>query len=242
MTTDFKENNTWEHKGKVEIRKIIDNDNFPCIFGKKASKNNTIQWLFCESSDNQKSSFLRGVIEYTNFIKATLPEERLLYPLIAVIQNDAKNLKEEHEIAWEFIQYLIDNEPTQWPLDVPQDPNNHEWCACFNEVQLFINISSSKHLKYKSRNLGSNICLVINPRQIFDVVAPLNKVKGIKIREKIRERVETYNGFPAPKELGFFGDKNNLEWKQYQLYEQGGLENTKCPLNIHSVNQGAKND
>lgn len=86
------------------------------------------------------------------------------------------------------------------------------------------------------------ICLVINPRQIFDVVAPLNKIKGIKIREKIRERVETYNGFPAPKELGFFGDKNNLEWKQYQLYEQGGLENTKCPLNIHSVNQGAKND
>ena len=38
-----KENNTWEHKGKVEIRKIIDNDNFPCIFGKKASKNNRIR-------------------------------------------------------------------------------------------------------------------------------------------------------------------------------------------------------
>lgn len=230
----------WEYRSKIEIKRIIDNNNFPCIFGRKAGKNNTIQWLFCELSYNQKSFFLKGVIDYTNFIKATLPEERLLYPLIAVIQTDAKNLKDEHETAWKFIQYLIDNEPKQWLLDVPQDPNSYEWCLCFNEIQLFVNISSSKHLKYKSRNLGNNLCLVINPRQIFDVVAPLNKTKGIKIREKIRERVEAYNGFPAPKELGFFGDKDNLEWKQYQLYEAGGLENIECPLNIHSDRQGAK--
>ncbi len=242
MNIKLMESNTWQHESKIEIKEIIDNNNFPYIFGKKASRNNTIQWLLCESSDNQKNFFLKGVIDYTNFIKATLPEERLLYPLIAVIQSNAKSLKEEHEIAWEFIQYLIDNEPKQWLLDVPQDPNNYEWCLCFNEVQLFINISSSKHLKYKSCNLGKDICLVINPRQIFDVVTPLNKAKGIKIRQKIRERVEAYNGFPAPKELGFFGDKDNLEWKQYQLCEQGGLENTKCPLNIHSVKQGTEND
>lgn len=108
MKTKFEQSNTWQHARKIEIKKIIDNDNFPCIFGKKASKNNTIQWLLCESSDNQKNFFLQGVMDYTNFIKATLPEERLLYPLIAVIQSNAKSLKEQHEIAWEFIQYLTE--------------------------------------------------------------------------------------------------------------------------------------
>lgn len=55
MKTKFEQSNTWQHARKIEIKKIIDNDNFPCIFGKKASKNNTIQWLLCESSDNQKT-------------------------------------------------------------------------------------------------------------------------------------------------------------------------------------------
>ena len=45
MKTKFEQSNTWQHARKIEIKKIIDNDNFPCIFGKKASKNNTIQWL-----------------------------------------------------------------------------------------------------------------------------------------------------------------------------------------------------
>lgn len=233
----MKKNSIWEEDSKGEVEKIIDGD-FPCIFAKKANKNKTIQWLFCELSDKQKEFFLKGVIDYTNFVKNTEPEERLLYPLIVVIQNNSPNLEEEHKLAWEFIQYLIDNEPKQWLKDIPKNPNDYKWCLCFNEVQLFINISSSKHLKFRSRNLGKNICLVINPRQIFDIVAPLGKSKGVKIREKIRERVEVYNGFPAPQELGFFGDEDNLEWKQYQLYEEGGLDNKKCPLNIPSGEDG----
>jgi len=40
------------------------------------------------------------------------------------------------------------------------------------------------------------------------------------------------NGAPAPKELGFFGDKNNLEWRQYQLTEEGGYYPSTCPLPI----------
>lgn len=142
-----------------------------------------------------------------------------------------------------FLSVLLSNYNK---LLVRQTNNNNAKKSLINRLkilnQLFINISSSKHLKYKSRNLGKDICLVINPRQIFDVVAPLNKAKGIKIRQKIRERVEAYNGFPAPKELGFFGDKDNLAWKQYQLCEEGGLENIKCPLSIHPVKQGAEND
>ncbi len=47
------------------------------------------------------------------------------------------------------------------------------------------------------------------------------------------ECMEKYNREKRPKELGFFGDENNLEWKQYQLNEEGALVNSQCPLNIN---------
>lgn len=191
--------NYWKQKSKLEIEKILDDTNFPCIFSRKANQNHTIKWLFCEHSPSQKDYFLNGVQAYTEFIKSTLPKDRILSPLIAVLQQDTPlNLEQSHKTAWDFIQYLIDNDPKKWPIDIPKNTSNFNWCLCFNEVQLFVNISSSKHVKYKSRNLGSNLCLVINPRQIFDLVAPLGQARGLKIRNKIRERVALYNGSPAP--------------------------------------------
>ncbi len=229
---DEKELSVWAMRSKEQIENIINHETFPCIFARKACKAKTINWLFCRLSNNQKDDFLNGLIEYTDFIKFTPPKDRLLSPMIAVLEHNANNLEHEHKVAWEFIQYLIDNDSKEWPKEISKSPNDSNWCLCFNEVQLFINVSSSRHLKYKSRNLGENICLVINPREVFDIVAPLNKKKGVKIRERIRERVEVMNGAPAPKELGFFGDKNNLEWRQYQLTEEGGYYPSTCPLTI----------
>lgn len=223
----------WRQKSKNEVKKILDKKEFPCVFAKQTNLTDSINWLFCESNSNQRCTFLEGVIRYIDFIKNTIATDRILAPLVVLIENQAATLADEQKIGWEFIQFLIDNDTSEWLPDIPLEPNHHEWCLCFNGVQLFVNISSSKHKILKSRNLGSNLCLVINPREIFDIVAPLNMPKGKKIREKIRGRIEKYNGVPRPEELGFFGDKNNLEWKQYQLNENGSLKNEHCPLKIN---------
>jgi FPC/CPF motif-containing protein YcgG len=81
--------------------------------------------------------------------------------------------------------------------------------------------------------IGSKLVLVINPREVFDVVAPQNKLKGLKIRQKIRARIKKYNSdAPIPTQLGFFGDPNNKEWQQYQLIEPGSLVLNTCPLHM----------
>lgn len=224
----------WEEESRNDISSVIAADNFPCIFAGKANQRRTISWLFCDSAHNNRSIFLEGVVKYTSFIKATQAQDRILCPLIVVIKQEKTTLKEQHKLAWSYIQYLIDNDTEQWLSDIPLDPNNHKWCLCFNGVQLFVNISASEHKVLKSRNLGKNTCLVINPREIFDYVAPLSRPKGVKIRDKIRQRVVDYNNENYPKELGFFGDKNNLEWKQYQLSEEGALVNVICPLKLAS--------
>ena len=222
----------WADQSIKDINEVLAKENFPCIFARKASQQKTISWLFCDSTPSSKGLFLKGVVKYTNFIKATLAQNRPLYPLILVIKQENMTLEEQHKLAWSYIQYLIDNDNKEWLSEIPLDSGSHKWCLCFNQVQLFVNISASEHKVLKSRNLGQNISLVINPREIFDYIAPLDKPKGLKIRNKIRQRVVDYNNEDYPKELGFFGDKNNLEWKQYQLFEDGALVNKTCPLNI----------
>ena len=88
--------------------------------------------------------------------------------------------------------------------DITKDVYDFKWCLYFNDVQLFINISCSKHKKLKSRNLSDDICLIINPREVFDLVAPYNRSKGLKIRNHIRERICLFNQTDTyPPELGF---------------------------------------
>lgn len=211
----------------------INHPDFPCVFAQKVGKNDSAFGLFI--SDDRLEHYIGGLIEYTEFVKSTPSKDRILNPLIVLIEaKECKNLKEQHEKAWKYIQYIVDNNPVKNP-DNYFDINNPNWCLIFNNVELFTNISTSKHKILRSRNLEYDITIVINPREIFDEIAPYNKPRGLKIRNIIRDRVVKFNQCPISKELGFFGDVNNLEWKQYQLYEDSGLNNNKCPLDFSSI-------
>ncbi|MBR7059390.1 MAG: YqcI/YcgG family protein [Neisseriaceae bacterium] len=48
----------------------------------------------------------------------------------------------------------------------------------------------------------------------------------------MRKRVSEYNNGIIPSELGFFGDANNLEWKQYTLSEPNTKNLEKCPFKV----------
>lgn len=221
-------------KGELDIFQstlnIIKQEGFPCIFAQRVANNMSAFAIFV-SDINQYNEFLNGVTEYTEFIKQNDPLVRILNPLIVFIDDNSSSLKEQHDKAWFLIQTLIDNNPSEVPINY-HDTTNPQWCLLFNDIQLFVNISASEYSLLKSRNIGKGIHLIINPREIFDVVAPYNKPKGLKIRNKIRERIVSFNKQPLPAELGFYGDENNFEWRQYQLYEFGGKDNTKYPLNF----------
>lgn len=99
------------------------------------------------------------------------------------------------------------------------NPNNSAWSFCFNEVELFFNISCPHHQIFKNRNLGDFITFIVNPRENFDYAANGNKKQGVNVREIIRNRVKQYNNDYLLQSLGFFGSKDNFEWKQYTLDE-----------------------
>lgn len=222
----------WMLRALGQFEDAMENDNFPCLFGKKSIKLKQFYLFF--SSINRPSEDLTNCFhEYTEFVKNIPARDRIYSPLVIFFERNAfSSLSDEHNYAWNVLQELHDQDEAPWPLDVSHNTEDENWSFCFNGVPLFVNISCPKHEVMKSRNLGEHIVLVINPRENFDEVASAASRGGKTVREKIRKRISVYNNGVTPSTLGFYGEKENYEWRQYQLEEQGGLELKKCPLHI----------
>lgn len=224
---------SWQLKCLNNFKNILKDKNFPCVFAIKAVYNQTIKLLFVENA----CEIISGLIEYTQFIKNTPYNKRILCPLLVTFKDEhISSIKEAHDKAWNMLQFLHDNDPQEWPHHITMNMQDSGWTFCFNGVELFINISSIYHQNMKSRNLGNKLNFVVNPRKIFDIVANGNEVSGMKMRQMIRNRVKSYNTGLTALSLGSFGDESNFEWKQYQLTETGNPIET-CPLKI-----GTKDD
>lgn len=217
----------FEYQSLIGFKHSIENHNFPCLFAKKAYKKGSIRILFCY----KKEDFYQGLIAFTNFITQSPQDDIYLAPLVVFFSNKICENVSQFETAWMLLNWIHKQDKTPWPHNISTDPNNSNWAFCFNSVPLFINISSAEYQILKSRNLGKYLCFVINPMSNFNYVASLSTRSGRLIREQIRTRVELYNNYKAPEVLGFYGDENNLEWKQYQLPEVGMPFPKECPFN-----------
>lgn len=216
-----------------ELKEVLADVAFPCLFGRRAWRDKTNRFLFCDRiEEGGLEHFRRGVSEYTEFVKRTDIKDRLFSPLVVFVDGLPGSQQEHHAVAWALLQYLLDTDKASWPERIPADPDDPLWTFCFNDVQLFFNISTPVHQVLNSRRLSSCLTLVINPRENFDVVANSREKSGQLIRKKIRERVLEYNQGFVPPELGFFGDHDNFEWKQFQLGEPTVPAPAQCPLRM----------
>lgn len=222
----------WIISSFSDIEKRLIDPDFPCLFSKRAYKSKKSKFLFI-SEKNFENEFFNGMNEYTNFIKSTNDKELTLSPLIVFFENSKKNnLESEHKTAWSFLQSLHTMDNNNWPKEIGTSPKSSNFSYCFNEIPLFINMSCPGHSLMKSRNLGNNITFIINPMKNFELVASLKSKSGVSIRNKIRKRISKYNNGFTTKSLGFFGQDDNLEWKQYQLNEPDGLNVKSCPFHF----------
>ena len=83
---------------------------------------------------------------------------------------------------------MHDNDTQPYPSHIPLDTDSPQWCFCFQDIELFINVSCPHHDMYKNRNLGAYIAFVINPRENFDFVASGSKKSGIRVIESELEK------------------------------------------------------
>jgi FPC/CPF motif-containing protein YcgG len=195
----------WKKKALIDFSIKLENNFFPCPFGRKAWVKKSILYLFCEKQHfNEYDDFLSGMKAFTCFVKTKKIKDRILSPLVTFFSGDFYQRSKQHDAGWSALNYIHRYDPLPWPKDIPLSPEDNKWSFCFNGVQLFINMSSYEHKILHSRNLGRHLTFVINPRENFDIVANLKSKGGRKIREKIRTKVSIYNCGIVSKELGFY--------------------------------------
>ncbi|MFO2466053.1 YqcI/YcgG family protein [Pseudomonas sp. 15FMM2] len=212
---------------------IVNQDDFPCLFGKKAVNALSTELLFV-GKEKGVADLIAGLSSYVQKVRSWSLKYRIGKPLIVLFEkNDFGTLELEQLYAWDLLQQLHDQDPGPWPEEIPADLNSEHWTFSFLGMPLFINMSFPQHSVMKSRNLGSHIVFVINPRENFDQVAAGNSVSGQRIRDRIRSRSEAYNQGIKSQTLGVFGERGSLEIKQYQLEEPGALSHERCPFRMN---------
>lgn len=226
----------WKLTAFRNLQQRLEHEFFPCPFAKKSARQNSQWFAFVSAPDARGLRELRSsLLEYLRITETAGRTRRLLMPFVTIFHpaHSGESLKESHSIGWRTLQFLHDNDPHDWPSDVPRDPEHYLWSFCFRGVQLFVNFSAPWHQRHRSRNLGSSLALVINPRKNFDIVAG-NTPEGRQIRQRIRERAERYDQCPVAKAVGNYGDDASREWRQYALPDGDEPGADHCPLAIRS--------
>ncbi len=222
-------------KARAAVLSKLRRPDFPCIFSRKAALNQSIMWSCFDFNAGDIDEFIVIIDAYTRFVKRTPVVKRLLSPLIIIIRNtniSPNQLAKQQKFAWQLIQSLINHQPL---INTSLSFADPQWALRFNDVELFINASLPGYKRMLSRSLCKQICFVVNPRAVFDIVAPAKTTQGQKVRDTIRKRVSNYNPLgTCPASLGGFGDAGNVEWQQYVVEDDGTLLNT-CPLNKEKV-------
>ncbi|WP_367085511.1 YqcI/YcgG family protein [Pseudomonas sp. HOU2] len=224
---------TWVTSALDVFESVVRQASFPCLFGMKAVKSSNIELLFV-SKESDVTDFMTGLASYLKKVNAWPLKCRVGKPLIVLLENNGfDSLEQEQLYAWDLLQRLHNQDPGPWPREISADLSSEKWSFSFMGIPLFVNMNFPRHRLMKSRNLGTHIVFVINPRENFDQVAAGNSLSGQRIRARIRSRSDAYNGGVYSRTLGVFGDPGNFEIKQYQLEEPGSLSHERCPFRMN---------
>jgi len=205
--------------------------------GVAAHRKGTLLFGFAPSAETPEGLWQvrKILIDYLDAIKKLPAQEAVMVVLIIFFEPMGQDLSWEKysEVAWRVLQFQHDHDPSPWPDDMPTDHADPQWAFCFAGIPLFVNVSLPIFQNRASRNLGPGMTWVVNPRDAFEIIGS-NTPVGREIRTQIRKKICSYDQIGPSPDLGFYGQPNSLEWKQYIVPDTNDPEpGRKCPLNIH---------
>jgi N-omega-hydroxy-L-arginine synthase len=229
---------SWFLKATADVLSTIGTkDSFPCPFSKIAVKNNNLLFSFVEdgtpTSLKKCAGDLRDYLDRSRNWDGNLKTAEPLLMAFNPHHFFGECVEDYHRMGWDVLQFWHDHDPKPWPENIARDPHSPFWSMCYDGTQIFINMSNPAHQLRRSRNLGSAMTFVINPRERFDRIAG-NNPKGKKVRAFVRKRVENYDLIGHSPALGSF-QAGDLEWVQYGLKENNEIPKGKCPFHHHEL-------
>ncbi|MDT0123254.1 YqcI/YcgG family protein [Paenibacillus sp. RRE4] len=223
---------SWQRESFIQFSNMIaDEENtYPCVPGRMGFLSGHLRYGFISdprlyTAPQELASILQ---QYGTVSRETGP-----YASLVVICETPSDLKEHTDVAqyqslfWQVLNRTTAYDPLPWPEHISKDPNDASWEFCFNGEPYFCFCATPAHVQRKSRHFPF-FMFAFQPRWVFEAINDDTSL-GRKMKTLIRKRLTEYDAVPAHPSLMWYGQKDNLEWKQYFLPDN---EQTlsKCPF------------
>ncbi|MFM0609410.1 amino acid adenylation domain-containing protein [Paraburkholderia sediminicola] len=215
----------WLPVSYERLRDDVMDPGYPCFFGTQAEKRGEMFYSWIDGKDI--SSLPDTMATFAEL--ATLPEYEK-NNIAIFFEPDAEPLSHDayHDAFWHTLQYLHDHDPDP-KVGQQLDPSHPDWEFSFAGLETFVVCACPSFGARHSRNLGPGMVLLFQPRAVF-VDKVTNRAISTQARSEVRRRLNIWDEVPPHADLGYFGDTDNREWKQYFLPDNDTPNFGACPF------------
>jgi uncharacterized protein len=213
----------WKLEAYEQYRTKLSAADYPCFFGQSGEARGEMLYTF--TARNGLNEMLTNMQQFVSLIN--MPDYKRC-SLVAFFQPDPSITNHASFVArfWQVLQFLHDHDPDPATDRTPDHPL---WEFSFQRSEMFVVGTSPTYCQRRSRNLGPGIVLIFQPRSLF-IDPTTSQPIAAPIRKNIHKRMLAYDGIPVHPDIGFYGDINNREWKQYALPDDSEQETGTCPF------------
>lgn len=200
---------------------------FPCYFGMSAQKRGELRYSYISHDDwSHLPETLRAFNALFDSQKKFIRHGLFLF---VEPEKQEKSLEYYRDYFWNILQYLHNQDDKAWADGYPVDPDHYLWSFSFAEEPYFAFGNAPAYKQRKTRDLGNSLIIGFQPRRIFQGLEGTSP-GGFMSREKVRERVEIWDGLPKHPNISHYGDDGHREWKQYFIGDDIEPITGKCPF------------
>ncbi|UQZ36627.1 hypothetical protein C2I18_25680 [Paenibacillus sp. PK3_47] len=196
---------------KMSDRKAL----FPCIPATQAFALGHLRYAFmpAPSQESAGEKLAEAIAEYGRSSRTFGDYSSLVVFFEA--EEEIREVTGYETLFWDLLSRASTVDPSPWPEDIPEDPEQAMWEFCCDNERYFVYCGTPAHTSRQSRNFPY-FMLALTPRWVLDHWNA-NPHKAAAIAPRIRARLAAYDTIPAHPELKQYGSEGNLEYKQYFL-------------------------
>ncbi|SFB02834.1 MULTISPECIES: YqcI/YcgG family protein [unclassified Bacillus (in: firmicutes)] len=222
----------WQSRAYDHFTEMLSNKEiqYPCIPAQLSFSSDQLRFGFVgDPTQRQSSKELAGLLKKYGAIS----RETGKFASFVVFFDTSEKIKEDfnvenyRQLFWSILNILSEEDSVQWPEHISQNPSDPRWEFCFDGEPYFCFCATPAHHLRKSRHFPCFL-ITFQPRWVFEEIndgTPL----GRNLKKAIRSRLEAYDETGIHPSLKWYGQSDNLEWKQYFLPDDNSIP-SKCPF------------
>ncbi|KGX92451.1 hypothetical protein N781_17165 [Pontibacillus halophilus JSM 076056 = DSM 19796] len=223
----------WKQDAYTKLGDMIaDEENtYPCVPARVAFLSNELRYGFIDSPTRERAPMQLACLlkQYGQISRQTGKYASIA--IVSEITDTTLSIEQYEHMFWDLLSRTTAFDETEWPTEIPKDPAYNKWEFCFNGEPYFAFCATPVHALRKSRHFPY-LLLAFQPRFVFEEINDSTRL-GRNLKKQIRKRLAAYDEIPTHPALKWYGDEQNLEWKQYFLRDDDSTPST-CPFLHHT--------